>query len=152
MKQSLWLGNSAGTGACWSIEHGLGQKRPRNTQQNEVEMEVRLPIPTPLVGMCVCMPFLWFPKDEVHCCRRENIRPYGYILPLSLLGVLPTLAKSFPLLACCSFPHSSFLESGFPEDSQVSRVLGSGAFVFLLIDWFFFFHSAITISNWWGWG
>lgn len=85
--------------------------------------------------ICVC-PSCGFLRTE-YIVTEEKTWPYRFILPLSLLVILLTLAKSFHWLPCYSFSHSSFLESGFPDESQVCRVLSSGVFCFL-IDWLVF--------------
>lgn len=43
------------------------QKRLVSRKQNGGESEVHLPIPTRQAGMCMCLPFLWFPKDDAPC-------------------------------------------------------------------------------------
>lgn len=67
----------------WWGESRMGQRRSSISQSPTHWWE------------CIYMfiSFLWFPKDRVHCHITENIRPYSYILPLSPLDILLTLAK-----------------------------------------------------------
>ena len=133
------------------------QRKLMNSKQNEAAMEVCLPLPNPLIGLYMCVPFLqrrkWQPTPvflpgesqgrgarwaSVYGVAQSRTRlkwlsssssssalpvvsygwniflgntwPCRYVLPLSQVGILLTLAKSSqsPVKLIISFHFSSF--------------------------------------------
>lgn len=75
------------------------QKRLMSRKQREVHLK----IPTPQEGMCMCLPFLWFPKDGAPC-HITKTHPSTVTLRPSLL-----LGKRFPFTSRLSISSLFFL-------------------------------------------
>lgn len=143
-RESVWVSNK---------QHRLAERLTEKTDEQQTEWGGDggpSANPQPTGGLYMFMPFLWSLKDAIHSYITGNIWPYRYILPLSPIGILLTLAKSSHSLVMLMISfHSSSLKSVFPDDSWVSRVLRSGASC-LLIDWYVFtvLSLASTCKAW----